>query len=123
MADVPVYAKVENRIVDDRLAFSGVIKSGPAVPIQIDLEGQEPIVVRQTLQAGEALKWGDLAGVVSGKPYFVLPGPLPLYRDLSLGDEGDDVSALQRALMRVGYLLRNWSHGQRNHGSCILVLC
>lgn len=104
MADVPVYAKVENRIVDDRLAFSGVIKSGPAVPIQIDLEGQEPIVVRQTLQAGEALKWGDLAGVVSGKPYFVLPGPLPLYRDLSLGDEGDDVSALQRALMQVGYL-------------------
>ncbi|MCP1412586.1 ABC transporter permease [Paenarthrobacter sp. A20] len=103
MAEIPVYAMVENRIVDDRLTFSGVIKAGPAVPIQIDLEAQEPIVVRQTLQAGETLKWGDLAGVVSGKPYFVLPDPLPLYRDLSRGDEGDDVLALQRALMQMGY--------------------
>ncbi|MEV7607287.1 hypothetical protein AB0N65_17785 [Paenarthrobacter sp. NPDC089322] len=113
MADVPVYATVENRIVDDRLTFAGVIKAGPKVPILIDLEGQEPIVLRQTLKAGETLKWGDLAGVVSGKPYFVLPGPLPLYRDLSQGDEGDDVLALQRALMQVGYLTHETGHVDR----------
>ncbi|MFJ5957682.1 hypothetical protein ACIQC5_17210 [Paenarthrobacter sp. NPDC092416] len=104
MAEVPVFATVENRVVDDRLTFAGVIKAGPEVPILIDLEGQEPIVVRQTLKAGETLEWGDLAGVVSGKPYFVLPGPLPLYRDLSQGDEGDDVLALQRALTQMGYV-------------------
>lgn len=103
MAEIPVYAMVENRVVDDRLTYSGVVKAGPAVPIHIDLEGQEPIVVRQTLQAGDTLKWGDLAGVVSGKPYFVLPGPLPLYRNLSRGDAGDDVLALQRALLQLGY--------------------
>lgn len=110
MAEVPVYAKVENRIVDDRLTFAGVVKAGPTVPILIDLEGQEPIVVRQTLKAGATLKWGDLVGVVSGKPYFVLPGPLPLYRDLSQGDEGDDVLALQRAFNQMGYLTRETGH-------------
>ncbi|MGO4432870.1 hypothetical protein AB4Y88_06095 [Paenarthrobacter sp. RAF9] len=92
------------------LALTAVIKAGPEVPILIDLEGQEPIVVRQTLKAGEALEWGDLAGVVSGKPYFVLPGPLPLYRDLSQGDEGDDVLALQRALTQMGYVTRETGH-------------
>lgn len=110
LAEIPVYATVESRIVDDRLTFSGVIKAGPAVPIQIDLEGQEPIVVRQTLQVGQTMKWGDLAGVVSGKPYFLLPGPLPLYRDLFQGDEGDDVLALQRALKQVGYLSTESGH-------------
>ena len=110
LAEVPVYATVENRIVDDRLTFAGVVKAGPTVPILIDLEGQEPIVVRQTLRAGATLKWGDLVGVVSGKPYFVLPGPLPLYRDLSQGDEGDDVLALQRALVQMGYISPETGH-------------
>ncbi|MEQ4566297.1 efflux RND transporter periplasmic adaptor subunit [Paenarthrobacter sp. CAP02] len=110
MAEVPVYASVENRIVDDRLTFAGVVKVAPIVPILIDLEGQEPIVVRQTIRAGATLKWGDLVGVVSGKPYFVLPGPLPLYRDLSPGDEGDDVLALQRALIQMGYITHETGH-------------
>ncbi|SDX08242.1 hypothetical protein SAMN04487912_1077 [Arthrobacter sp. cf158] len=110
MAEIPVYATVENRTVDDRLTYSGVIKAGPTVPIQIDEEGQEPMVVRQTLKAGDTLEWGDLAGVVSGKPYFVLPAPLPLYRDLARGDEGDDVLALQRALMQIGYLSHESGH-------------
>lgn len=103
MAEIPVYAVVENRIVDDRLTFSGVVKAGPAKLLQIDGSGQEPVLVRQTLQIGEILKWGDLAGVISGKPYFVVPGPLPLYRDLAAGDHGDDVLALQRAFMQMGY--------------------
>lgn len=110
LAEVPVYATVENRIVDDRLTFAGVVKAGPTVPILIDLEGQEPVVVRQTLRAGATLRWGDLVGVVSGKPYFVLPGPLPLYRDLSPGDEGDDVLALQRALIQMGYITKETGH-------------
>ncbi|MCH6469823.1 hypothetical protein [Sinomonas terrae] len=103
MADLPVYASVTRRIVDDRLTFSGVIKPGPEIPLQIDLDGQEPMVVRQTLRSGDVAEWGSLAAVLSGRPYFLVPGPLPLYRDLDQGDEGDDVLALQRALRLLGY--------------------
>jgi hypothetical protein len=45
---------------------------------------------------------GDLVALVAGVPYFVLTGPLPLYRDLRADDRGDDVIALQRALNTTG---------------------
>ncbi|RKW94226.1 hypothetical protein D9B85_15360, partial [Corynebacterium diphtheriae] len=36
-------------------------------------------------------------------PYVFLPEPLALYRDLTEGDSGRDVSSLQRALEKVGH--------------------
>ncbi|WKZ83452.1 MAG: peptidoglycan-binding domain-containing protein [Acidimicrobiia bacterium] len=42
--------------------------------------------------------------VVSGRPVIVLGGEFPLYRDLERGMEGPDVSLIQEALIRLGYL-------------------
>ena len=49
------------------------------------------------------LKAGDFIGIIGADPVFVLEGPLPLYRDLNLGDNGDDVLAFQKALNSAGY--------------------
>ena len=38
----------------------------------------------------------------AGVPLIALPEPLPLYRDLVIGDEGEDVLAVQKAFAAAG---------------------
>ncbi|MEA2290343.1 MAG: hypothetical protein QOD55_2340 [Solirubrobacteraceae bacterium] len=45
---------------------------------------------------------GDVALAVDGRPVFVLPGSVPMHRDLGPGDHGPDVQQLERALVRLG---------------------
>lgn len=54
--------------------------------------------------AGSTLNSGDVLMEVSGRPVFVLPGPVPMYRALSTGAKGDDVKQLQKALtdLKIG---------------------
>ncbi|MFI8889878.1 peptidoglycan-binding protein [Streptomyces paradoxus] len=37
------------------------------------------------------------------RPVFALPGTLPMYRDLTMGEEGKDVAQLQKALHSLGW--------------------
>ncbi|GAA4679157.1 peptidoglycan-binding domain-containing protein [Frondihabitans cladoniiphilus] len=64
----------------------------------------ERVVVTATAVApGDTIRSGRLLGEVSGRPVFALPAGVPLYRDLLPGSQGKDVSALQRALVDLGY--------------------
>jgi peptidoglycan hydrolase-like protein with peptidoglycan-binding domain len=40
---------------------------------------------------------------VDARPIVALAAPIPLFRDLRLGDEGEDVSALRQALRYLGF--------------------
>ena len=51
---------------------------------------------------GDVIKYGDVVSEVSGRPVFAVPTFLPLYRDLRMGDKGEDVKALQRMLRDIG---------------------
>lgn len=107
-AVIAVWAPVERRVVDDRTSWAGVVREPPETPIAVEGGGGgRLVVVRRTLEPGDIADGGTLAGVVSGAPYFLLPGPLPLYRDLRAGDAGDDVALLQRALAAVGFSVRD----------------
>ena len=104
---IAVWSPVERRVVDDRASWAGVVREPPETAIAVDGGGVgRSVVVRQSLEPGEVADCGTLAGVVSGAPYFLLPGPLPLYRDLRAGDSGDDVAHLQRALTACGFSVR-----------------
>ncbi|WP_426979991.1 hypothetical protein ACQCSU_21620 (plasmid) [Pseudarthrobacter sp. O4] len=102
---IDVWSAVETKAVDDRVTFTGRVQPGTDVSVVVTSDTGPNVVVRQTLAVGARVEAGTLAGVVSGRPYFFLPGPLPLYRDVSLKDEGDDVLALQTALASLGYLV------------------
>lgn len=99
-AVIPVYADVERRVVDSRDSFSGSVEAGTIQDVSLP-EGAG-VVVRQSVSVGQPVGGGSLIGVVSGAPYFALPTPLPLYRDLVLGDIGDDVTYLQNSLNNAG---------------------
>lgn len=51
---------------------------------------------------GDMLEAGSVLMRVNGRPLFVLTGAFALYRDIQPGDTGDDVAAVQAALVSAG---------------------
>ncbi len=70
---------------------------------QRDVSGGSGVVTRTAVAAGETLFAGAFLANVDGRPRIALTGPFALYRDLASGDRGDDVAALQAALVEAGY--------------------
>ncbi|MCT1366444.1 efflux RND transporter periplasmic adaptor subunit [Rothia sp. p3-SID1597] len=99
-AVVPVWAKVERRVVSEGIDVAGNVEDGTTADI---LSPRDGVLTRRTLSPGDQVASGDLLGVINGEPIYGLDGPLPLYRDLALKDSGDDVLALQRSLSLAGY--------------------
>jgi membrane fusion protein, macrolide-specific efflux system len=52
---------------------------------------------------GKAVKALTRLAGINGKAVYGIPSSYPLYRDLAEGDEGPDVTALQKALAAAGY--------------------
>lgn len=100
--DIPVFGEVESRVVDSGITLAGVVRQGDSLALLTSVISAPAVVVRTAVSPGDELAFGQMVGVVSGKPYFVLPTPLPLYRELTRGDEGDDVLAFQIALAKAG---------------------
>lgn len=59
-----------------------------------------------TCAAGQQLASGESIGSVDGMPITALATAIPLYRDLTDADTGEDVRALQQALTDLGYPVR-----------------
>lgn len=100
---IAVTAEVTMRVVDDHPSLAGAVVAGESAVLQPIALPDEPIVTRQALTPGSPVAGGTLLGVIAGSPVFGLPGPLPLYRDLRIGDVGDDVRAFQVALAGAGF--------------------
>lgn len=59
-----------------------------------------------TCAAGQQLTSGESIGSVDGVSITALATSIPLYRDLTDSDTGEDVRALQQALAELGYSVR-----------------
>jgi peptidoglycan hydrolase-like protein with peptidoglycan-binding domain len=101
---IPITAKAETRVVDTGEIYAATVRAGSSLKVLAATAGPA-VVVRRTVALGSVVGYGALLGVVSGQPYFALPAPLPLYRDLQLNDRGDDVTALQTSLNAAGFAL------------------
>jgi peptidoglycan hydrolase-like protein with peptidoglycan-binding domain len=53
--------------------------------------------------AGDELEEGSVLFELAGRPTFALQGDLPLFRTVTPGDKGEDISQLQTALTRLGF--------------------
>ncbi|MEU3604920.1 peptidoglycan-binding protein [Streptomyces sp. NPDC035033] len=104
-ADV-LTAPVERRVLHETVVLRGTVAAGQTVqvaPVVSGGEGGTPVVTKTPFAVGAAVRPGQVLLEISGRPLFVLPGRLPVYRDLRPGATGDDVAQLQTALAGLGY--------------------
>ncbi|MBD0707167.1 peptidoglycan-binding protein [Streptomyces sp. CBMA291] len=100
-------ARVENRVLAETVVLRGTVAAGQTLQVAPVAAGGEggsaPVVTKVSVKSGDAVRSGKVLMEVSGRPVFVLPGSLPVYRDLKPGATGDDVKQLQRALADLGH--------------------
>lgn len=65
-------------------------------------DGAVQVVTARRAKPGDVLKPGHALVEVSGRPLIALSLPFDLYRDISPGDRGADVRALQESLQLLG---------------------
>jgi len=75
----------------------------PVVYLTGTVGGATTQLVTRAPAAGATVRSGDRLLEVSGRPVFLLPGQVPMYRTLADGLKGDDVKQVQQALTALGY--------------------
>jgi peptidoglycan hydrolase-like protein with peptidoglycan-binding domain len=101
----PITVPVERRALSTEVIVRGTVRFGaaqPAVLATSRVKQGSDIVTRAPRRKAE-LGRGDVAMAVDDRPVFVLPGALPMSRDLHEGVDGPDVLQLERALARMGF--------------------
>lgn len=97
---------VERRVVAPELRLTATIVDGASYIIAPNQETEGAIaavVSASGVPPGSILGFGAIAAEISGRPLITVPASMPIYRDLSLGMSGNDVTALQSMLVQIGY--------------------
>lgn len=97
--------------VQDRVLTQALISRGSvAATEQIDVTPATPsqgalrvVVTAVRVKIGQSIKARQVLLEISGRPVIALTGAVPAYRDLKPGDNGKDVTELQRGLAALGY--------------------
>ena len=103
----PITVEVEKRALSTQLILRGNV--GYSLPFDVNLgtsssgTGAASAYVTRTPEVGSTVNEGASMMDISGRPVIALQGLIPMYRDLKVGSEGDDVQALEAALERLGY--------------------
>ena len=97
---------VVRRTLSTDVIVRGTVRYGQ--PLTVDLgtsavkQGASDMVTRPPLRNAR-LQMGDVAMAVDGRPVFVLPGSVPMHRDLFPGLVGPDVQEVEIALAQMGF--------------------
>lgn len=102
-----VTAKVTRGRLDHVIRASGTIDWSGLTELSPGAlaDGVEPIVTGMPLPPGAQISAGVVVLEVADRPLILLPGEIPLLKNLQPGSEGDDVERLQSALSEVGYAI------------------
>jgi putative peptidoglycan binding protein len=101
----PITVPVARRTLATEVIVRGTVRYGaarPAVLATSQIKHGSDIVTRAPRRRAR-LRAGTVALAVDGRPVFVLPGALPMSRDMHRGVEGPDVRQLERALAGLGF--------------------
>jgi hypothetical protein len=110
----PSVVDVVSRVFEDPRSGSVVPVIGEEVTLDSPVEG---MTRRSDCVPGEPIGSGDVVALVDDGPVLALALPSPLWRDLAVGDRGEDVQALQEVLVGLGYEVPvsgfyDWNMGQ-----------
>lgn len=95
-----ITARVERRVLTKTITFRGSVHAQGGVSLSVESAGR--LVTRMATRSGAVVRGGDLIARLNDEPIFVLPGAVPMYRDLSEGMSGGDVQRLNVALRGSG---------------------
>src|SRR4051812_16670961 len=103
----PITIPVVRRTLAAKVIVRGTVRFGAPQAVvlatpQLKQGGTLGDIVTRAPRARTKLGLGSVAMLVDGRPVFVLPGAIPMHRDLRPGDRGPDVLQLERALRRLG---------------------
>ncbi|HEX9516369.1 MAG TPA: peptidoglycan-binding domain-containing protein, partial [Streptosporangiaceae bacterium] len=99
-------ATVVLRRLSQALTVRGVIAAASVHRVvfgSVNVPGAQPLVTARPPHAGSVVAGGSVLAQVAGRPIFAMPGVTPMYRDLTIGDEGEDVAQLQEGLAALGF--------------------
>jgi peptidoglycan hydrolase-like protein with peptidoglycan-binding domain len=105
-----ITAPVVRQVLRNTLVFRGTFSDGRTISVTptsvaTSRRGSQPAVLLVTgvfAQAGRRVEAARPLVEYDERPVFALPGTLPMYRDLTVGDQGKDVAQLQKALRSLG---------------------
>lgn len=100
---VPVTARVQLRRLSSSVVVRGDGRFADPAGVVLRVDAPVPIVTRTPIAVGGLVESGAVLVEVAGRPVIALPGRLPAYRDLAVGDTGPDVVQLKVALAGLGY--------------------
>jgi len=93
---LPVYARPEPVVIDDRIAATAEVVYGEAkVLLAPDWRG---VVTALALSSGRPIKSGEVVVAINGVDRIAVHSSEPFYRSLQLRDRGPDVERLQTIL-------------------------
>ena len=103
----PITIPVVRRTLAAKVIVRGTVRFGAPQAVvlansQLKQGGSATDIVTRAPRARTELGPGEIAMTVDGRPVFVMPGTIPMHRDLGPGDRGQDVLQLERALRRFG---------------------
>src|SRR4051812_36057329 len=103
----PITIPVVRRTLAAKVIVRGTVRYGAPQSVvlassQLKAAGTASDIVTRAPRARAELGAGEVALLVDGRPVFVLPGAIPMHRDLRPGDRGTDVLQLERALRGLG---------------------
>lgn len=99
-------ARVLWQRLSESLTVPGTVEAAGSFSLYfgpVTVAGAQPIVTTRPQPAGSVIDNGTELAEIAGRPVFALRGTMPMYRDLTIGDQGRDVLQLQDGLAAAGY--------------------
>lgn len=102
----PVTAAVHGGPLREVVMGSARVLPRHSVPVRVPAlpPSYLPIVTALYVKEGGSVASGEVLAAVAQRPVFVLPGRIPAYRTMSIGDRGPDVRQLRDGLVALGLL-------------------
>lgn len=125
-----ITAAVVRQVLRNTIVFRGSFSNGrtvSAAPTGVAVTqpaAQQPhalLVTAVFARAGQRVRAAKPLVEYDARPVFALPGTLPMYRDLTMGEEGKDVAQLQKALHSLGWTTGSDQSGRFGAGTAAAV--
>ncbi|MEU6497601.1 peptidoglycan-binding domain-containing protein [Streptomyces sp. NPDC046984] len=99
------------QVLRNTVVFRGTFSNGRTISVtpssvattENGVQSTALLITGVFARAGELIKAAKPLVEYDERPVFALPGALPMYRDLTIGEKGKDVAQLQKGLRSLGW--------------------